>query len=168
MIAEEKFREDLFHRLDLLRISIPPLSQRSKDLPKLADHFLVNLSQKYHLKKPALDSQSERYLQSHTWPGNNRELLHELERAMVLHEPGTKLSLSSVQSTSYFPKDSTSESDWLNKSYCFPEEGFDLEKEILRLIRLGIDQSKGNISAAARLLGVPRDYLRYRLRKPDE
>ena len=87
---------------------------------------------------------------------------------MVLHEPGTKLSLSSVQSTSYFPKDSTSESDWLNKSYCFPEEGFDLEKEILRLIQLGIDQSKGNISAAARLLGVPRDYLRYRLRKPDE
>ena len=168
MIAEGKFREDLFHRLDLLRISIPPLSQRSKDLPKLADHFLVTLSQKYHLKKPALDSQSERYLQSHTWPGNNRELLHELERAMVLHEPGTKLSLSSVQSTSYSPKDSTSEIDWLNKSYCFPEEGFDLEKEILRLIRLGIDQSKGNISAAARLLGVPRDYLRYRLRKPDE
>jgi len=168
MIAEGKFREDLFHRLDLLRISIPPLSQRSKDLPKLADHFLVTLSQKYHLKKPALDSQSERYLQSHTWPGNNRELLHELERAMVLHEPGTKLSLSSVQSTSYSPKDSTSEIDWLNKSYCFPEEGFDLEKEILRLIQLGIDQSKGNISAAARLLGVPRDYLRYRLRKPDE
>jgi two-component system response regulator AtoC len=168
MIAEGKFREDLFHRLDLLRISIPPLSQRSKDLPKLADHFLGTLSQKYHLNKPELDAGSEKYLQTHTWPGNNRELLHELERAMVLHEPGTKLSLSSLQSTSYSPKDSTSEIDWLNKSYCFPEEGFDLEKEILRLIQLGIDQSKGNISAAARLLGVPRDYLRYRLRKPDE
>ena len=164
MIAEGKFREDLFHRLDLLRISIPPLSQRSRDLPKLADHFLVTLSQKYHLKKPELDSESIKYLQRHSWPGNNRELLHELERAMVLHEPGTKLSLSSAQSTSYSPKDPTSKSDWLNESFCFPDEGFDLEKEILRLIQLGIDQSNGNVSAAARLLGVPRDYLRYRLK----
>ena len=83
---------------------------------------------------------------------------------MVLHEPGTKLSLSSAQSTSYSPKDPTSESDWLNENFCFPEDGFDLEKEILRLIQLGIDQSNGNVSAAARLLGVPRDYLRYRLK----
>ena len=60
-------------------------------------------------------------------------------------------------------KDFSNKSDWLNENFCFPEEGFDLEKEILRLIQLGIDQSKGNVSAAARLLGVPRDYLRYRL-----
>ena len=128
MIAEGKFREDLFHRLDLLRISIPPLSQRSRDLPKLADHFLVTLSQKYHLKKPELDSESIKYLQSHSWPGNNRELLHELERAMVLHEPGTKLSLSSAQLISYSPKDPQA-SDWLNENFCFPEDGFDLEKK---------------------------------------
>jgi len=164
MIAEGKFREDLFHRLDLLRISIPPLSQRSRDLPKLADHFLVTLSQKYHLKKPELDSESIKYLQSHSWPGNNRELLHELERAMVLHDPGTKLRLSSACLTSSTPKDSSSESDWLNENFHFPNEGFNLEKEILRLIQLGIEQSNGNISAAARLLGVPRDYLRYRLK----
>ena len=168
MINDGRFREDLFHRLDLLRISISPLSQRSEDLPKLADHFLHNLSLKYHLKKPALDSESLRYLQSHTWPGNNRELLHELERAIVLHESGTELRLSPLYSKNLNLHDSNIESDWLNKNYCFPEEGFDLEKEILRLIQLGIDQSKGNISAAARLLGVPRDYLRYRLKKPDE
>jgi DNA-binding NtrC family response regulator len=83
---------------------------------------------------------------------------------MVLHEPGTKLSLSSVRLTSSSPKDSTGEIDWLNENFCFPKDGFDLEKEILRLIQLGIDQSNGNISAAARLLGVPRDYLRYRLK----
>ncbi len=167
MIIEGKFREDLFHRLDLLRISIPPLSQRSKDLPSLADHFLVTLSQKYHLPKPNLDSASIKYLQNHSWPGNSRELLHELERSIVLHEPGNQLRLSSVDSKSLGQQNSSSGSDWLNENFCFPEEGFDLEKEILRLIQLGIDQSEGNVSAAARLLGVPRDYLRYRLKHSD-
>ncbi len=167
MIIEGKFREDLFHRLDLLRISIPPLSQRSGDLPSLADHFLVTLSQKYHLPKPNLDSDSIKYLQNHSWPGNSRELLHELERSIVLHEPGNQLRLSSVDSKSLGQQNSSSGSDWLNENFCFPEEGFDLEKEILRLIQLGIDQSEGNVSAAARLLGVPRDYLRYRLKHSD-
>ena len=155
MITEGKFREDLFHRLDLLRISIPPLSQRSRDLPKLADHFLVTFRKNIISKKPELDWKVKNTCKSHSWPGNNRELLHELERAMVLHELGTKLSLSSAQSISSFPKDSTCESDWLNENFCFPEDGFDLEKEIIRLIQLAIRQTKGNVSGAARLLGVP-------------
>ena len=159
MIAEGKFREDLFHRLDLLRISIPPLSQRSKDLPKLADHFLLTLSQKYHLTKPELDSESVRYLQSHSWPGNNRELLHELERAIVLHEPGTTLSLPSASQFIAGAKPETQSTDWLNEDFEFPESGFAYEKEILRLINLAIEQTNGNVSEAARRLGVPRDYL---------
>ena len=163
MIAEGRFREDLFHRLDLLRISIPPLSQRSKDLPKLADHFLLTLSQKYHLTKPELDSESVRYLQSHSWPGNNRELLHELERAIVLHEPGTTLSLPSANQFIAGAKPETQSTDWLNEDFEFPESGFAYEKEILRLINLAIEQTNGNVSEAARRLGVPRDYLRYRL-----
>ena len=163
MIAEGRFREDLFHRLDLLRISIPPLSKRSKDLPKLADHFLLTLSQKYHLTKPELDSESVRYLQSHSWPGNNRELLHELERAIVLHEPGTTLNLPSASQFIAGAKPETQSTDWLNKDFEFPERGFAYEKEILRLINLAIEQTNGNVSEAARRLGVPRDYLRYRL-----
>ena len=165
MIAKGEFREDLFHRLDLLRISIPPLVYRAKDLPLLANHFLDTLSQKYHLTKPELDSESVRYLESHTWPGNNRELLHELERAIVLHEPGTKISLPALPSTAQHQNNKLkSPDDWLNEDFLFPDNGFDLEKEILRLIQLALGQTKGNISAAARLLGVPRDYLRYRLK----
>jgi DNA-binding NtrC family response regulator len=94
MITEGQFREDLFHRLDLLRISIPPLSLRGKDLPKLADHFLKALSQKYRLPKPQMDESFQKYLCHHSWPGNIRELLHELERSVVLCEPGNKLSLA--------------------------------------------------------------------------
>ena len=55
--------------------------------------------------------------------------------------------------------------DWLNENFSFPESGFDLEKEIIRLIQMAIAQTNGNISEAARLLGVPRDYIRYRLKK---
>jgi two-component system response regulator AtoC len=161
MVQEGSFREDLFHRLDLLRISIPPLASRSKDLPKLADHFLNLLAQKYRMEKPSLDPISIQYLQGHSWPGNNRELLHELERALVLHEPGTPLQFTSL-GQAQFPDRS---SDWLNESFQFPKEGFDLEKEILRLIHLAIEQTGGNVSEASRLLGVPRDYLRYRLKK---
>ena len=58
--------------------------------------------------------------------------------------------------------------DWLNPSFSFPETGIDLEKELLRLIKLAIDQANGNVSQAARILGVPRDYVRYRLQKKEE
>jgi len=165
MISEGQFREDLFHRLDLLRISIPPLSRRGKDLPKLADHFLKALSQKYRLPKPQMDESFQKYLCHHSWPGNIRELLHELERALVLCEPGNKLSLANHALPTVTNLEQNGTTDWLNENFVFPEKGFDLEQEILRFIQLGINQANGNVTAAARLLGVPRDYLRYRLKK---
>ena len=165
MISEGQFREDLFHRLDLLRISIPPLSQRGKDLPELADHFLKALSQKYRLPKPQMDESFQKYLCHHSWPGNIRELLHELERSLVLCEPGNKLSLANHTFPAVTNLEQNGTTDWLNENFIFPEKGFDLEQEILRFIQLGINQANGNVTAAARLLGVPRDYLRYRLKK---
>ena len=165
MISEGQFREDLFHRLDLLRISIPPLSRRGKDLPKLADHFLKALSQKYRLPKPQMDESFQKYLCHHSWPGNIRELLHELERSLVLCEPGNKLSLANHTFPAVTNLEQNGTTDWLNENFIFPEKGFDLEQEILRFIQLGINQANGNVTAAARLLGVPRDYLRYRLKK---
>jgi len=165
MISEGQFREDLFHRLDLLRISIPPLSRRGKDLPKLADHFLKALSQKYRLPKPQMDESFQKYLCHHSWPGNIRELLHELERSLVLCEPGKKLSLANHALPTVTNLEQNGTTDWLNENFIFPEKGFDLEQEILRFIQLGINQANGNVTAAARLLGVPRDYLRYRLKK---
>jgi len=164
MITEGKFREDLFHRLDLLRISIPPLASRSADLPELANHLLGVLARKYRLPKPELGQEARHFALTHTWPGNVRELLHELERGLVLAEPGDKLALRAPST----PPPERKDDDWLNPDFTFPEDGFELEKEILRLIQLGIDQCGGNVSAAARLLGVPRDYLRYRLKQPED
>jgi two-component system response regulator AtoC len=164
MIGKGSFRDDLFHRLDLLRITIPPLVSRSQDLVMFAEHLLALLAQKYRLPTPDLGKESQNFILLHNWPGNVRELMHELERSLVLCEPGEPLKIiSALRAPSSDPN--VEGDDWLNPRFCFPEEGFDLEKEILRLIELGIAQAGGNISAAARLLGVPRDYLRYRLKK---
>ena len=170
MIKEGTFREDLYHRLDLLRMKIPPLAQREEGILLLARHFLSSLTIKYNLPMPEFSDNGEKQLLQHSWPGNARELAHELERSLVMHEKGEELSFNLLPTDDAGSSDvrNTDSDDWLNTAFRFPDEGFDLEKAILRLIEMGIDQSSGNVSEAARLLGVPRDYLRYRLQKKDE
>ena len=165
MIKEGEFREDLFHRLDLLRISIPALSSRGKGIFELANHILTGLSQKYKILQPSLSSASQAQLTTHSWPGNVRELIHELERALVMSETGQDLKLAISGTLGSDEIKAQDSNDWLNAAFTFPEEGFELEKEILRLIEAAIEQADGNVSQAARLLGVPRDYVRYRLQK---
>ena len=165
MVCESTFREDLFHRLDLLRINIPPLHDRGRDILCLAKHFLNGLCNKYKLPVPQLSKSSEDYLLTHLWPGNSRELIHELERALVMSRSGKELEISRLNfQNKKDPGDAVAD-DWLNTSFSFPSSGFDLEKEILRLIGQAVDQTNGNVSEAARILGVPRDYVRYRLQK---
>ena len=165
MIQSREFREDLFHRLDLLRIKIPPLNSRGKDILPLARHFLNTLCKKYKLPVPLMSKTSEDLLLAHTWNGNTRELIHELERTLVMSKKGKSLEILSSRVSSVENQSGLNHEDWLNPFFSFPNNGFDLEKEVLRLIKLGIQQSNGNISEAARLLGVPRDYIRYRLQK---
>lgn len=167
MIQGREFREDLFHRLDLLRINIPELRTRGTDILPLANHFLTNLSKKYRLPVPKISKSSEAYIVRHNWPGNTRELIHDLERALVMSEKGKELQLSNDPHRSFKNNKILKENDWLNPSFVFPSDGFDLEKEMLRLIERAITQVNGNISEAARLLGVPRDYIRYRLQKKE-
>ena len=161
MMAEGSFREDLFHRLDLLRIKIPPLSTRGKDIAGLAEHLLVSLASKYKLPLPSISTASQKSLISNPWTGNTRELIHELERNLILTETGNPLEIRDHHSE----RTSSKPDDWLNQEFSFPESGFHLETEIIRLIQLAIQQTNGNISEAARILGVPRDYIRYRLKK---
>jgi DNA-binding NtrC family response regulator len=161
MIAEGSFREDLFHRLDLLRINISPLATRGKDIVGLAEHLLVSLANKYKLPLPLICAESKKLLIANPWTGNIRELIHELERSLILTEPGNALEIRTNQSIHAI----SNPDDWLNENFSFPESGFDLEKELIRLIQMAIAQANGNISEAARLLGVPRDYIRYRLKK---
>ena len=161
MMKEGSFREDLFHRLDLLRIKIPALASRGKDIAGLAKYLLISLAGKYNLPPLVISNESQKSLLSNSWTGNTRELIHELERSLILTEPGKPLQIKISQ----FQQTSSNKDDWLNENFCFPKNGFDLENEIIRLIELAISQAHGNISEAARTLGVPRDYIRYRLQK---
>jgi DNA-binding NtrC family response regulator len=168
LVAQGRFREDLYHRLDLYRICIPPLRERGEDILELADLLVRRICRRHRLPVRKITPTGALRLRSHRWPGNVRELAHELERAIVFEEseelsfPQLERSggagLSSATATSGFP----------GPDFVLPPTGFSLEDTIHRLVELALKQAGGNVSAAARLLGVSRDYVRYHLsgRKP--
>jgi DNA-binding NtrC family response regulator len=161
LIAAGQFREDLYHRLDLYRIEIPPLRERGDDILRLAELLMARLCQRHRRPCKTITDAGRRRLLAHSWPGNVRELSHELERAVVFEETE---QLQFDQLVSPGGKEAPSNPrDWLNATFAFPSQGFSLEDAINRLIQLALKQTGNNVSAAARLLGVSRDYLRYRL-----
>lgn len=162
LVAAGRFREDLFHRLDLYRLSIPPLRERREDIIKLAENLMEQLCRRHRLPRRSIDAPGRRALLAYGWPGNVRELSHELERALVFSE-GTELNFESLAGPPVADRDEVAAGDWLKAGFALPDQGFSLEDAINRFVRLALKQTDENVSAAARLLGVSRDYLRYRL-----
>jgi two-component system response regulator AtoC len=163
LVAEKQFREDLYHRLDLLRIELPTLNQRKKDLPAMAAYLIERLSIRYKVSGKSLSSEGTRRLLAHEWPGNVRELAHELERSLIFEENDSlDLVMLAGAGKTDVPGGMTSDL-WFNPAFQFPEDGFDIEEAVLDIINHALRQTNQNVSAAARLLGVNRDYIRYRL-----
>lgn len=161
-----EFREDLYHRLNLLSFVIPPLRERGDDALRMAEHLLENLSRKYGYKSAAFSERCKRWIGNYEWPGNVRELEHEIERALVLGDP-ERLEFLGMPSAVNGEAEATQGGDldggdWLNPAWELPESGFSLERAIDRLIDIAIDGCGGNVSKAARRIGVARDYIRYR------
>jgi Nif-specific regulatory protein len=153
-IAERVFREDLYYRLNTIHIELPPLRQRREDIPLLAAHFLDRFAtgSRAHLRgftPEALD-----VLRRYRWPGNVRELENTVERAAVLAR-GTLITPADLR----LPGDEAA-----------PSFDPDLPlKEVERLhVRRALEQHDGNVSETARLLGVSRRWLHYRLKEWDE
>lgn len=168
LVREGRFREDLYHRLDLFRVPLPALRERGPDILELANSLIARLARRHRLPAKPVSETGKRRLLGYGWPGNVRELAHEVERALVF-EDGDALNFDQLIGTAV-PVTGTPGvtvavplNDWFNGNFQFPESGFSLEDAILRLIRHALAQTEGNVSAAARLLGVSRDYLRYRL-----
>jgi DNA-binding NtrC family response regulator len=171
LVAQGRFREDLLHRLDLYRIHVPALRERGRDILKLAELFAERLCQRHRLPLKKIASEGQRRLMSYGWPGNVRELAHEVEREIVFgesdelefHHFGPALGFDAANGST--PSGTT---DWLKRDFDF--RNFSLDTAIDHFIRLAMERTEGNVSAAARLLGVPRDFVRYRLglknRKP--
>ena len=156
-VAAGAFREDLYHRLDLLRLALPPLRERLADLLPLARHLLARIAARHRLAVPVITPAGETRLLAQPWRGNVRELAHELERAVIFGS-GEPLDFASLGGPASAPP-----AAWQNPAWQIPAEGFALDSVIDALIAQALAATAQNVSAAARRLGVTREFLRYRL-----
>jgi DNA-binding NtrC family response regulator len=163
LVAAGQFREDLYHRLDLFRLQLPALRERGADIVPLAEALLQRLCRRHRLAAREFSENGRKRLLAYPWPGNVRELAHELERAIVF-EDAPVLEFAHLRGDGpESPASVFKPGEWWNDEFEFPERGFSIEAAMLRIIHHAMKQAGGNMSAAARLLGVPRDYVRYRL-----
>ncbi|HEY0634426.1 MAG TPA: sigma-54 dependent transcriptional regulator [Gammaproteobacteria bacterium] len=152
------FREDLYYRLNVVPLELPPLHQRSDDILLLLDHLIGEVATRYGLEAPRFSPEALALLRSYRWPGNVRELRNFCERMVVLLagreiQPGNlprEMQLAAVERANPF---------------ALPDSGLRLEELEQSLIRQALDKTQGNRSRAARLLGLSRDTLLYRLKK---
>lgn len=154
MVNDSKFRQDLLYRINTVEIQIPPLRERIEDIPLLADHFLTIFCRKYKMPVKRIAPNTLKRLERHPWPGNIRELEHAVERAVILSE-GTVLQPHDF----FFNQcDDEREPDLYSA-------GYNLEETEKILVRKVIDKHGGNISKAARELGLTRASLYRRIEK---
>ena len=147
-VQEGEFRQDLLYRINTVELHIPPLRERREDIPILATRFLERFKRKYHKEKHVLTEETMDRICEYHWPGNIRELEHSIERAVILTEskdilPGD-LQLDPVQGS---------------------PDGLNLQQMEVHLVKKALEQYKGNISRAARELGLTRAALYRRMEK---
>lgn len=155
LVRKGLFREDLYHRLNLLRVVLLPLRERGHDLVLLARQLLAGLANRYRLGPVAISPEGEARLRAQPWRGNIRELAHAIERAVIFNK-GPTIDFAELGSAGSVPP-----SAWLNPAWRLPETGFSIEAVIEDLIATALRETEGNLSAAARRLGVTREYIRY-------
>ena len=151
------FREDLYYRLNVVPIDIAPLRERREDIPELVRLFIERFSGESGKPVTGISPEAMRVLVNYHWPGNVRELQNIMERACTLAE-GPVLEPSDIRLDAERAKSAPSASGFL-------PEGFTLEQWEDEMIREALQRSHGNKSQAARLLGLSRNALRYRLSK---
>lgn len=161
-VESGEFRADLLHRLDLFRLSLPALRERGEDILLLAERLLGQLCKRHRLPVRQITEGGRQRLLTYRWPGNVRELAHELERGLVFEESAA-LDFAHLPGGPQMAEELLAPTDWLNTGYDFSAGNFVLEDAVNRLVQLALKESGGNISQAARRLGVTRDFIRYRL-----
>ncbi len=159
MVESGEFRSDLYYRLNVLTVALPPLRERGGDILMLAEHFAMETARRYGLPTPEIPDSVAARLQEYRWPGNVRELKHMIERAVLL-SGGGKVSLETLSFTS---ETGPRQSAGLLSADGSPT----LESAERQLICDALEKNNGNVSRAARELGVTRMALRYRIKKYD-
>ncbi len=157
LVAEGKFRDDLYYRLNVLRVELPPLRARGHDVMLLARHFVETFCREFNRSVRGWSAAAEEMLSSYSWPGNVRELRNLVERAVLLSESDelTPTDFDSMRATR----------GPLSGGVLLPPAGLDLEALEKDLLRQALERTGGNQTRAGALLGLHRDQIRYRIEK---
>ncbi len=152
MIEEGKFREDLYFRINTIQIEVPPLRERKEDIAGLANYFLKKFSARYKTDVPALSEKAAEKLLSYNWPGNIRELMHTIEKAVILAEDNI------LKPDDFTLNDKAKKHGRISGS-------FNLSENEKHLIESAIETFDGNMSRVARELGINRSTLYEKIKK---
>ena len=158
VVRKASFRHDLFYRLSVFPLHIAPLRDRREDIIPLARSFVQRTSDKSARKPPQITREVARHLLSRSWPGNVRELENAVERAVILCD-GNRLTAADFRLLDAATAGETA------KVWELPDQGVDLPELNRRFVAAALERTQYNVSAAARLLGLSRPALRYRMEK---
>jgi transcriptional regulator with PAS, ATPase and Fis domain len=159
MVGDGRFRDDLYYRINVLAIDVPPLRERREDIPVLIDFFLKKHTKNTSRLVRGLTTEAKKMLQDYGWPGNVRQLESAIERAILLCE-GDMITPEDL------PTELRQESEAVSTGgFKLPPEGINFEDVEKNLILQAMDQTDYNITKAAKLLGLTFRTLQYRLEK---
>jgi two-component system NtrC family response regulator len=159
MVADSAFRDDLYYRLAVVSIRMPPLRERSDDIPLLVDHFLGKHSERMSRPRPTVDRAVYSAFNLYAWPGNIRELENVIERALVLDKDGV-VGLDDLPD-----RLRTREHRVANLRMELPDEGVSLEDVERELLLAALQKHNWNQTRAAAFLNITRSTLLYRMQK---
>lgn len=157
-VLAHSFREDLYYRLAVLTVHLPPLRERGSDLELLIDYFIERFNREFNKSIQGLTPGAMRLLNSYSWPGNVRELRNVVERAVLLADKST-LDVDDFQIWAGNASETSESYFWL------PATGLNLRQLERSLVQQALERCKGNQTRAAALLGINRDQIRYRIEK---
>jgi DNA-binding NtrC family response regulator len=169
LVAEGKFREDLYYRLNVIPVRLPPLRDRKEDIPLLVQHFLDRFCRELSPPRPAMtvSQQAMRQLMAYGWPGNVRQLENALERGVALSAGRTQIELADL------PPDVQEFGDAPTSGvFALPEDGIDFQEYVggveRELIRQSLERTGGNKGRAAQLLNLKRTTLVEKLKRMNQ
>jgi DNA-binding NtrC family response regulator len=170
LVAEGKFRQDLFYRINVMRIESPSLQEHPEDIPQIAEHFLRHYAQMFQKPMDSIEPDALHMLQAYPWPGNVRELENVMQRAIIL-SPGMTVRVEDLALS--LPEDEVDEGeDVVNIGDYHPAGSFErqLRDYKVKLAVTAVRENNGNKTLAARSLSISRAYLHrlIRLAEPDQ
>jgi PAS domain S-box-containing protein len=162
-VKEGAFRQDLYFRLNVIQILIPPLRDRAEDIVPLTRFFIEHYNRKFKRNIEGVSDSAAKLLMYHDWPGNVRELRNAIERAMILEE--SSLITSASLPIAISRPDGDAPHEMAEAAAAMPVDGMSLEDNERSLLVRALEKTNGNQTQAARLLRVTRDTLRYKMKK---